>query len=263
MDERARAVVDAATRLVRREGSLAGVPVDRIAAEAGVAKATLYRRFPSKDALAAELARQGIVEAQPGEDRRSQIIEAAARAFARAGFRGTSMEQVAAEAGISPATIYWYFPSKEMLAAEVLYQVGPTLLAERLGSYHGDEPPAVVLRRFARAMLERGRARGDLLRMMLLEVPFFPELQRVAFERAAGPNLAHLARYMATQTELGRLRPGDPRARVVAFVGPLIALVLFKQAFGDRLPFEGEELVDGLVDTFLTGAGAPDGGGGT
>jgi AcrR family transcriptional regulator len=260
LDERAQAVVAAAARLVRSEGSLAGVPIDRIAAEAGVAKATLYRRFPSKGAIAAELARQGIVDAQPGEDRRSQIVEAAARAFARAGFRGTSMEQVAAEAGISPATIYWYFSSKEVLAAEVLRQVGPTLLSEQLGSYHGDEPPSVVLRRFAREMLARGRARGDLLRMMLLELPFFPELRRVAFERAAGPNLAHLARYMAAQAEQGRFRPGDPRARVIAFVGPLIALVLFKQAFGDHLPFEGEELVDGLVDTFLDGARAPDGG---
>ena len=109
-------------------------------------------------------------------------------------------------------------------------------------------------------MLARGRARGDLLRMMLLELPFFPELRRVAFERAAGPNLAHLGRYMAAEAERGRFRPGDPRARVIAFVGPLIALVLFKQAFGEHLPFEGEELVDGLVDTFLDGALAPDGG---
>jgi AcrR family transcriptional regulator len=260
LDERAQAVVAAAARLARREGSLAGVPIDRIAAEAGVAKATLYRRFPSKEAIAAELTRQGVLEAQPGEDRRSQIVEAAARAFARAGFRGTTMEQVAAEAGISPATIYWYFPSKEELAAEVLRQVGPTLLAEQLASYDGDEAPAVVLGRFARALVERGRARGDLLRMMLLEVPLLPELQRVAFERAAGPNLAHLSRYMVAQVERGVFSPGDPRARVLAFVGPLIALVLFKQAFGARLPFEGEELVDELVETFLSGALASVGG---
>jgi AcrR family transcriptional regulator len=260
MDERARAVVAAATRLVRSEGSLAGVSIDRIAAEAGVAKATLYRRFPSKDAIATELARRGVVEAQPGEDRRSRIVEAARGAFARAGFRGTSMEQVAAEAGISPATIYWYFPSKEELAAEVLRQAGPTLLAEQLGSYHGDEPPSPVLRRFARAVLERGRAGGDLLRMMLLEVDRLPELQQIAFERAAGPNLANLARYMAAQAERGHFRPGDPRARVIAFVGPLIALVLFKQAFGDRMPFDGDELVDGLVDTFLHGVVPPGGG---
>jgi AcrR family transcriptional regulator len=260
VDERARAVVEAAARLVRREGSLAGVPIDRIAAEAGVAKATLYRRFPSKGALAAELARQGVVEAQPSEDRRARIVEAAARAFARAGFRGTSMEQVAAEAGISPATIYWYFPSKEVLAAEVLRQVGPTTLAEQLGTYGGDEPPAAVLARFARAVIARGRARGDLLRMMLLEAPFFPELQRVAFERVAGPNLANLARYMAAQVDRGHFRPGDPRARVLAFVGPLISLVLFEQAFGERLPFDPDATVDALIDTFLSGALAPDGG---
>src|SRR5262245_42822911 len=162
LDERARAVLEAAARLVRREGSLAGVPVDRIAAEAGVAKATLYRRFPSKDARAAELARRGIAARQPGEDRRSHIGDAAPPGRPRAGTRGPPLKQVAAEASISPATIYWYFPSKEVLAAEVLHQVGPPLLAARLGADDGDEPPSVVLPRFARAVLERGRARGDL-----------------------------------------------------------------------------------------------------
>src|SRR5262249_21347649 len=100
---------------------------------------------------------------------------------------------------------------------------------------------------------------ADLLRMMLLEAPFYPELQRVAFERAAGPNLANLTRYMAAQVERGRFRPGDPRARVIAFVGPLISLVLFEQAFRDRLPLGRDGLVDGLVETFLSGAAAPGG----
>jgi AcrR family transcriptional regulator len=230
--------------------------MDQIAAEARVAKATLYRRFPTKSALADELARRGLAEAAPTEGRREQIVEAAARAFARGGVKGSTVEQIASEAGISPAAIYWYFSSKEELAAEVLREVGPTFLTQHLSEDELDDPPREALTRLALGLLERGRERGDLLRLLLFEAPNNPELAQVAFERAAAPNLANLTRYMQVQAERGRFRPGNPRARVVGFVGPLLSLLLFKRAFGERLPLEPETLVDELVDNFLRGVAA-------
>ncbi|KJV09727.1 hypothetical protein VZ95_09645 [Elstera litoralis] len=47
--------------------------------------------------------------------RRQAILEAAERAFARDGFHGTSMQAICREAGISPGTLYLYFPSKVAL----------------------------------------------------------------------------------------------------------------------------------------------------
>lgn len=51
------------------------------------------------------------------ESRRQAILEAAERAFARDGFHGTSMQNICREAGISPGTLYLYFPSKVALIA--------------------------------------------------------------------------------------------------------------------------------------------------
>ncbi len=51
------------------------------------------------------------------ESRRQAILEAAERAFARDGFHGTSMQAICREAGISPGTLYLYFPSKVALIA--------------------------------------------------------------------------------------------------------------------------------------------------
>src|SRR5215472_7370156 len=48
-------------------------------------------------------------------DRRSRILEAAERAFVRHGFHATTMQHVAAEAGMSPGNLYRYFRSKEAL----------------------------------------------------------------------------------------------------------------------------------------------------
>src|SRR5690349_23010234 len=50
-------------------------------------------------------------------DRRTRILDAAERCFARAGFHRTTMQDVAAEAGMSPGNLYRYFPSKDAIVA--------------------------------------------------------------------------------------------------------------------------------------------------
>jgi AcrR family transcriptional regulator len=52
-------------------------------------------------------------------DRRLEILDAAQRCFARAGFHGASMQEICAEAGMSPGNLYRYFPSKEALIAGI------------------------------------------------------------------------------------------------------------------------------------------------
>lgn len=61
-------------------------------------------------------ARRKDIEELPS-DRRKQILDAAARSFARAGFHRTTMQDVAAEAGMSPGNLYRYFSSKDALVA--------------------------------------------------------------------------------------------------------------------------------------------------
>jgi AcrR family transcriptional regulator len=52
-------------------------------------------------------------------DRRAEILTAAQRCFVRSGFHQTSMQEICAEAGMSPGNLYRYFPSKEALIAGI------------------------------------------------------------------------------------------------------------------------------------------------
>jgi AcrR family transcriptional regulator len=52
-------------------------------------------------------------------DRRAEILSAAERCFARAGFHQTSMQEVCAEARMSPGNVYRYFASKEEIIAGI------------------------------------------------------------------------------------------------------------------------------------------------
>jgi len=56
----------------------------------------------------------------PRGERREQIIAAATRTFAAAGFAGTNLDDIAADAGISRAILYRHFDSKTDLYQAVL-----------------------------------------------------------------------------------------------------------------------------------------------
>src|SRR5688572_3548918 len=52
---------------------------------------------------------------EASSDRRRKILDAAERRFSRAGFHRTTMQDVAAESGMSPGNLYRYFPSKDAI----------------------------------------------------------------------------------------------------------------------------------------------------
>jgi len=61
-------------------------------------------------------------------ERRQRLVRAASRLFAERGFRAVSMEDLAAEAGVSGPAVYRHFASKEALLANLLIDVSEQLL---------------------------------------------------------------------------------------------------------------------------------------
>ncbi|MEV6210489.1 ScbR family autoregulator-binding transcription factor [Kitasatospora sp. NPDC051914] len=51
---------------------------------------------------------------------RATVLEAAARLFARKGFKVVTMQEIAEEAGATKGAVYFHFPNKEALAAELV-----------------------------------------------------------------------------------------------------------------------------------------------
>lgn len=54
-----------------------------------------------------------------GERRAQQLLDAAAAVFSRTGYAAASTNAIAREAGVSPGTLYQFFPNKEALAVEL------------------------------------------------------------------------------------------------------------------------------------------------
>lgn len=66
----------------------------------------------------------------PAERRRQQVLDVACTVFANRGFHATSMDDIAAAAGVTKPVLYQHFPSKRALFIELLDELGRRLLDE-------------------------------------------------------------------------------------------------------------------------------------
>lgn len=138
---------------------------------------------------------------------RHRIVEGAERAFREAGFRGTSIPEIAAEAGVSVGLIYRYFPSKEELFLSVCQQRTDAQLnelAQALGAIADpSERLQAAIEYFVRSLVEQGwgtivvhalaeadrnpRLRDTLIRLTEQERGFAAMFLREAIARGEAP----------------------------------------------------------------------------
>jgi len=57
-----------------------------------------------------------------GDDRQAQLLEIAGRLFAKHGFKGTSLRDIAEEAQITKAALYYHFPNKNSLYERIVLE---------------------------------------------------------------------------------------------------------------------------------------------
>lgn len=92
----------------------------------------------------------GPVRRMRRDERREQILDAATRAFARAGFAATGLDDVAGEADITRVMLYRHFESKADMYRAALDRAC-TRLAEAVGSDDFDDESIPALLRAASA----------------------------------------------------------------------------------------------------------------
>ena len=138
-------------------------------------------------------------------NRERQILDAALKVFAGQGYSGTTMDAVAAEAGVTKPTLYSYFPSKESLFQAMM--LGKRDLMLDVFEHPGRKGMVADLLTFAWAYADTVM-RPDMLslaRLIIGEVGRFPEIGRAY--QASGPDhlLRGIMRYLEGQRDAGRL----------------------------------------------------------
>ncbi len=244
-----------------RDG-LAGLSMDELAAAAGISRATLYRLFGSQQHLLQAL---GLA---PPPTVRSRILDSALELVGRHGLAELSMDELAARAGVSRATLYRLFPGKAALFAELVRRFSPFEPIAAVLETMGDRPPAEVIPAVAHSIATAMEGHVGLLLQLLFELSRSGPGSHAGadFQEDAADAMRTLplvAGYLAEQMAAGRLRRMDPVLAVQALAGPIVMHLLMRApakaqpGLGRGVAVPLEEVVDELVGVWLR-AMAPD-----
>ena len=196
--------------------------------------------------------------------KRRAILESATVLFLQRGYLGTSMDEIAALAGVSKQTVYKHFEDKQRLFAEIVISSVNEVSDPNTSEVHslgsGDDVEA-ELRDLARGQLARV-LRPKLLqlrRLVIAESSRFPELGRVFYERGPGRTIAVLAAAFERLAAQGKLRVADPMLAAAHFNWLIMSIPLNEaMLLGDDdppAPAELDRYADSGVAVFLAAYG--------
>jgi AcrR family transcriptional regulator len=120
------------------------------------------------------------------EDQRELILERAAALFARGGYPGTSMNQVAEACGLSKATLYHYYRDKYELLVSIAEGHVTRLQGVVREALAGEAAPAAQMRVLVARLVEEYANAQNEHRVLTEDVKFLDEADRgriVAKER--------------------------------------------------------------------------------
>jgi AcrR family transcriptional regulator len=207
------AILDAARGLLQADP---GASIADVAAAAGVSRATFYRHFPSRTAL------HDALDIEPDPGARERILAAAPALIARDGLGRLSMDELAAAAGVSRASVYRLFPGKVALFEALITTYAPfgPMLAtlEELR----DRPPAEVLPRLVEVVATAAEPQVGIIRSLLFELASGSPEAAIGAHEVMLPVLQQVAGYLASQMEAGRIRRMHPILAAQALMGPLV-----------------------------------------
>jgi AcrR family transcriptional regulator len=112
------------------------------------------------------------------EEKRRQILAAAVRVFAREGFHGSRVGDVAREAGVAHGLVYHYFSSKDELLETIFRDTWGELLAAIREVEASAAEPREQLRQVAAILLRAWRRDPDLVRVLVREIARSPAIGR-------------------------------------------------------------------------------------
>jgi len=170
------------------------------------------------------------------EARPSEIVEAALEVFAEKGFAAAKLDDIARRAGISKATLYLYFETKEEIFRAVA-QAAVVSLLEALES--SAEPSAAPFAELAPRLLSRaaGMMKGgrvpSIARMVIGESRNFPDLARIWHDDVVARVIGRITGIIARAVARGEVAPGDPRLHAFSLMGPMVMAMLFREVFGE------------------------------
>jgi AcrR family transcriptional regulator len=220
--------------------------MEELAGAAGVAVRTLYRVFGSRQALLHEAG------CTPELTARQRILETALDQVGQHGLARLSMDDLAASAEVSRATLYRLFPGKSALFDALIHEFSPWEPVADVIDAMPDGRPEDVMPAVAAAIAEAMQGRVGLLMRMVFELiqggPDTAEGMRHSMARG----LPNLVGYLNNQMQAGRLREMHPILALQLLAGPIMVHLLTRP-LAEQVGFDKSqsEILDEIVSAWF------------
>ena len=166
--------------------------------------------------------------------KRTAILEAAKQLFVQHGYEGTSMDAVAAEAGVSKLTVYSHFGDKDRLFREAIRARCQALIPDALFHGNGDGIRAALLQiaqAHADAMVS-AEAIGTWRAIVSDCREGNPRLGQLLWEEGPARGHALMEQFLETAVAAGELDIPDVHRAAVQFLALLKGDMHLKRLFG-------------------------------
>ena len=192
------------------------------------------------------------------ELRQADILEAALNEFARHGFAGARMEDVARNAHVSKGTVYLYYPTKQALfEALVRRDVAPRvgMITGFLGAYDGPLEPALNNMADMAGQIIRSGQLPVYPKLLISEASRFPDLAQFYRREVVEKMLAALSGLFRRAMTRGELADMDPVMAAHLFIAPFLKAIMWSLVFTptEETPFPPEPYLKAHVRLFLAG----------
>ncbi len=194
-------------------------------------------------------------------DKRNHILDAAIAVFARLGYHGARVSDIAREAGIAYGLVYHYFKNKEEILNTIFEERWSGFLEAVEGIAESRVPIQEKLVSIAAMMLNAHRLRPEWVKVLVLEIQRSSRFAEPSQLRAVGRFFQLIERVVRDGQESGELRAEvDPEIASYVFMGALeiviTARVLDVLRVEEALEAEYyERVARTVVDVFLRGLG--------
>lgn len=190
------------------------------------------------------------------ERKREAILQAAIAEFRSSGFEITSMDRIAATAGVSKRTVYNHFPSKEALFAEILNRLWNSITAEQDMHYSPQTPLREQLQTLLQAKLHLLADENflDLARIAIAATIHSPERAQDMVSRM-GQREEGLTAWIRQAQADGRLKPVEPAFAAQQMHGLLKTFAFWPQVSMGQpslTPEEQTQVIESALDMFLS-----------
>jgi AcrR family transcriptional regulator len=196
------------------------------------------------------------------EAKRRAILQAAAEVFGEVGFERASMSEIRARVGGSKASLYNYFPSKEKLFFEVMYQATESELVKITASLDSEaEDVRQELLRFGQKLLTALYSPEAIaLRRVAIAESGQSDIGKVVFEGATLPMEKHVTEFLRRAMKRGGLRSADAKVAAMHLLSLLESELLQRVLLGVEVSLKPDNLkasVRRAVEVFLSGYQRP------